>query len=90
MLIKNISIAYCIYDKFISSEKVNAKFSFYTMHEGKIKTILIVLFSRNHNLKETALILHDIFPIVIYLTDAFLHTTYYDHYFMNFLFAIIK
>jgi hypothetical protein len=53
----------------------------YIMHEGKIKVILILLLSRNHNLKKTALILPDIFPIVIYSTDVFFHTTYYDHYF---------
>jgi len=55
--------------------------NFYIMNKAKIKVILILLLSRNHNLKETALILPDIFPIVIYSTDAFFHTSYYDHYY---------
>jgi len=45
------------------------------MHKDKIKIILILLLSRNQNLKETALILPDIFPNVIYSVDLFLHTT---------------
>jgi len=53
------------------------------MNKGKIKVILSLLLSINHNLKETSLILLDIFFIVIYSTNAFFHTTYYDHCFFN-------
>jgi hypothetical protein len=60
------------------------------MNKGKIKVIMIFLLSRNHNLMETALILPDIFSIVTYSAHAFLHTTPYDHYFINSLFAVIK
>jgi len=51
------------------------------MNKGNIKGIMIFVCNRNRNLIETALILPDIFPIVIYLVYVCLHTIPYGHYF---------